>query len=65
MTIYFLIGTVIAGMFLALYARSVIQHIRSGQPYRFEPVLAVILAVVIAVAWPLFVMLAIKDMLKG
>lgn len=65
MTVYFLIGTVIAGLFLALYARSVLRLMRSGQPYRFEPVLAVILAVVIAVVWPLFVMLAIKDMLKG
>lgn len=64
MTIYFLIGTVIAGMFLALYASSVLRLMRSGQPYCFEPVLAVILAVVIAVVWPLFIAFAIREIVK-
>ncbi|MPM63539.1 hypothetical protein SDC9_110419 [bioreactor metagenome] len=65
MIAYFSIGLAVAGMFLAFYARSVYRLKKSGKPYRFEPVLAVILAVAIAVAWPLFIALAIKDILKG
>ncbi len=65
MIIFFSIGAVFAIYFLAFYARSVVRLRRSGKPYHFDPVLAVFIAVGVAAIWPLFVVLAVKDALKG